>query len=46
MKSSIFQISNSKFSYKEAFNTYVDKMRGGGGQKMYVFVHAQGKVGD
>ena len=25
-----------------AFNNYVDKMRGGGGQKMYVFVHAQG----
>ena len=23
------------------FNTYVDKMRGGG-QKMYIFVHAQG----
>jgi hypothetical protein len=26
-----------------AFNNYVDKMRGGGGQKMPVFVHAQGK---
>ena len=25
-----------------AFNNYVDKMRGGGGQKMSVFVHAQG----
>ena len=26
------------------FNNYnVDKMRGGGGQKMSVFVHAQGK---
>ena len=28
--------------YKGAFNNYVDKMRGGGGQKMSVFVHAQG----
>ena len=28
-------------SYKGAFNNYVDKM-GGGGQKMSVFVHAQG----
>ena len=27
--------------YKGAFNNYVDKMRGGGGQKMSVFVHAQ-----
>ncbi len=27
---------------KGAFNNYVDKMRGGGGQKMSVFVHAQG----
>ena len=25
-----------------AFNNNVDKMRGGGGQKMSVFVHAQG----
>ena len=25
-----------------AFNNYVDTMRGGGGQKMSVFVHAQG----
>ena len=25
-----------------SFNNYVDKMRGGGGQKMTVFVHAQG----
>ena len=25
-----------------AFNNYVDKMRGEGGQKMSVFVHAQG----
>ena len=25
-----------------AFNNYVDKMRGGVGQKMSVFVHAQG----
>ena len=24
------------------FNNYVDKMRGGGGQKMSVFVQAQG----
>ena len=28
--------------FKGAFNNYVDKMRGGGGQKMSVFVHAQG----
>ena len=27
---------------KGAFNNYVDKMRGGEGKKMYVFVHAQG----
>ena len=27
---------------KGSFNNYVDKMRGGGGQKMSVFVHAQG----
>ena len=28
---------------KGPFNNYVDKMRrGGGGQKMFVFVHAQG----
>ena len=27
---------------KGAFNNYVDKLRGGGGQKMSVFVHAQG----
>ena len=27
---------------KGPFNNYVDKMRGGGGQKMSVFVHAQG----
>ena len=26
------------------FNNYVDKMRGGGGQKMFVFVHAQGII--
>ena len=25
-----------------AFNNYVDKMRGGGGQKMSVLVHAYG----
>ena len=28
--------------HKGAFNNYVDKMRGGGGSKMSVFVHAQG----
>ena len=28
---------------KGAFNSYVDKLRGKGGQKMSVFVHAQGK---
>ena len=28
--------------HKGAFNNYVDKMRGGGGQKMSVFVHGQG----
>ena len=27
---------------KGPFNNYVDQMRGGGGQKMSVFVHAQG----
>ena len=27
---------------KGPFNNYVDKMSGGGGQKMSVFVHAQG----
>ena len=27
---------------KGPFNNYVDKMRGGGGQKMPVFVHAHG----
>ena len=27
---------------KGPFNNYVDKMRGRGGQKMSVFVHAQG----
>ena len=27
---------------KGAFNNYVGKMRGGGGLKMSVFVHAQG----
>ena len=30
------------YLYKGSFNNYVDEMRGGGGQKMYVFVHAQG----
>ena len=34
-----FVKQNSKPSYKGAFNNYVDKMRGGGGQKMSVFVH-------
>ena len=28
--------------YKGSYNNYVDKMRGGEGQKMSVFVHAQG----
>ena len=28
--------------HKGSFNNYVDKMREGGGQKMSVFVHAQG----
>ena len=28
---------------KGPFNNYVDKMSGEGGQKMSVFVHAQGK---
>ena len=27
---------------KGRFNNYVDKMKGGGGQKKSVFVHAQG----
>ena len=30
------------FKPKGPLNNYVDKMRGGGGQKMSVFVHAQG----
>ena len=30
-----------KYYHKGPFNNYVDKMRGGG-QNMYVFVHAQG----
>ena len=29
---------------KGAFNTYVDKMMGGGGQKMFVFGHAQAET--
>jgi len=29
-------------SNKREFNDYVDMMRGGGGQKMSVFVHVQG----
>ena len=28
--------------YKGAFNNYVDKMKGGGDQKISVFVHVQG----
>ena len=34
-----FKSSNTKVN-KGAFNNYVDKMRGGRGQKMSVFVHA------
>ena len=34
--------SSSTFFSWGSFNYYVDKMRGGGGQKMSVFVHAQG----
>ena len=34
-----------EFLYKGAFNNYVDKMRGGGGQKMSVFVHAPHHLG-
>ena len=30
------------FHNRGSFNNYVDKMREGGGQKMSVFVHAQG----
>ena len=33
----IFQANN-----KGSFNNYVDKIRGGGGQKMSVFVHTKG----
>ena len=33
---------NKKCVPKGPFNNYVDKMRGGGGQKLSVFVHAQG----
>ena len=29
-------------THKGVFNNYVDKMKGGGGQKMSGFVHAQG----
>ena len=35
-------VDNIFEGYKGAFNNYLDKMRGGGGQKMSVFVHAQG----
>ena len=37
-----YEHSQSSTPYKGAFNNYVDKMRGGEGQKMSVFVHAQG----
>ena len=40
-KSQFFQ-KTKKNQPKGAFNNYVDKMRVGGGQKMSVFVHAQG----
>ena len=36
------RICNSRLFHMEPFNNYVDKMRVGGGQKMSVFVHAQG----
>ena len=39
---SILARVKSKKRNKGSFNNYVDKMRGGGGQKMSVFVHAQG----
>ena len=32
----------ARILYMGAINNYVDKMRGEGGQKMSVFVHAQG----
>ena len=36
-------ISNTVYHFnKGPFNNYVDKMMGGGGQKMSVVVHAQG----
>ena len=34
--------SDPELSCKGPFNNYVDKMRGGGGQKMSFFVHALG----
>ena len=34
--------SPTAIMHKGPFNNYVDKMRGGGGQKMSVFVHTQG----
>ena len=39
---SILTRVKSKKRNKGSFNNYVDKMRGGGGQKISVFVHAQG----
>ena len=36
-----FATEKSELLYGGTFN-YVDKLRGGGGQKMSVFVHAQG----
>ena len=41
-KESKSQITFQGQKTKEPFNIYVDKMRGGGGQKMYVFFQAQG----
>ena len=38
----LYSIEESGTLSLGAFNNYVDKMRGGGGQKMSVFVHAQG----
>ena len=42
MSESCDNVSDLGVSSKGSFNNYVDKMRGGGGQKMSVFVHAQG----
>ena len=35
-------VDRAEIMNKESFNNYVDKMEGGGGQKMSVLVHAQG----